>query len=117
MATWTDSDTISATIASTSKSSAGQFTIPANQRWTIYGVWGTSVGGTFQMEPSTIPSGKFTWQQNSTDQSQIGNTKPYATKIVLQGPVDIPCYFTNQASTSTANSTIQIMYEVTTGGQ
>ena len=117
MAKWTDSQSTSSTIASASRTSNGEIEIPSNQRWRIYGVWASSVGGKFSIEPSTLPSGKFEWIQNSTTQTSLENTPPYATNISLNGPCTIGTYFTNDAATSTPFSRIQLMYEVTTGGQ
>jgi len=117
MAKWTDSQSVSGTVASTSSSELGVISIPANQRWRIYGIYGTSAGGTFTISPSTLASGKFEYFQNSTDQSALANNNVYTTSISLAGPCDISCSIQNLAATSTTNSRIQLMYEVTTGGQ
>ena len=79
MARWTDSQSTSSTIGSTSKTSNGTISIPSNQNWRIYGVWASSVGGKFSIEPSTLSAGKFERIQNTTTQSSIENTKFYQT--------------------------------------
>lgn len=117
MAKWTDSQSVSGTVASTSETSLGTISIPSNQRWRIYGLFGTSVGGTYRIAPSTLASGKFEYFQNSNDQAGLGANNIYTTSISLNGPCDIECFMTNAAATSTTNSRVQMMYEVTTGGQ
>jgi len=98
MARWTDSQSTSSTIASTSKTSNGTISIPSNQNWRIYGVWASSVGGKFSIEPSTLSAGKFEWIQNSTTQTSIETTNFYQTSISLNGPCDIETFFTNDAA-------------------
>jgi len=116
MARWTDSQSTSSTIASVSRTSNGTISIPSNQNWRIYGIWASSVGGKFSIEPSTLSSGKFEWIQNSTTKTSIEANTPYQVSISLNGPCDIETFFTNDAATSTTLSRIQLMYEVTTGG-
>ena len=98
MARWTDSQSTSGTVASASKISHGTISIPSNQVWRIYGVWASSVGGKFSIEPSTLSAGKFEWIQNSTTQTSIETTNFYQTSISLNGPCDIETFFTNDAA-------------------
>ena len=117
MAKWTDTQALTGTISSTSETSLGSIDIPSNQTWKIYGVYGTSAGGSYRIAPSTLASGKFEYYQNSTNQAELANNNMYSTDIILRGPCSIECFITNQSATSTANSRVQLMYQVTTGAQ
>ncbi len=99
---FTDSQTLSATIASTSESSLGSINIPQGSSYRITSLFGAGVGGTYRIAVDTIPSMQGVRLQNSTDPTQIGAAVAYSENILINGPAELTAFMTNNAATSTA---------------
>ena len=47
---FTDSQTWSATVASTGETTLGNITVPANEQWNIYSIWSQGTGGEYRLD-------------------------------------------------------------------
>jgi len=98
---YTDSQVLSATVATTAESSLGSFSIPAGRSYTITNLWTGGVGGTFRIAVDTYPSMQGKYVQNSTAPTSIEGTNKHPVNIALSGPAELTGYVTQAAATST----------------
>jgi len=99
---FTDSQSFSATINSTSETSMGQINVPSGRTYTITSLWGAGAGGgIYKISIDTYPSMQGVRVQNSTDPTQIASTIAYAENIAISGPAEISATMTNLSSSST----------------
>ena len=99
---YTDSQILNATVASTSETSLGSFSIPAGRSYTITNLWAGGVGGTFRIAVDTYPSMQGKYMQNSTSPTEMGATNTHPVNIALSGPAELTGYISNAAATSTS---------------
>ena len=99
---FTDAQTVSATVASTSETSLGEIQVPSGRSFRITDVWCGGNGGTYRIAVDTLPSMQGTRVQNSSDPTNIGATQSYDSNILCNGPSTISVFITNASSSSTA---------------
>lgn len=99
---YTDNQVLEATVASTSETSLGEFTIPSGRQYTITSLWGGGAGGKFRISVDTYPSMQGSYVQNSSDPTNIGATNAYETNISIAGPATLTGYVSNASASSTA---------------
>ena len=107
---FTDSQTWSATVASTGETTLGNISVPAGELWVIYSVWCGGYGGFYRLDITGTNAiadfvGKFI--QNDVNRIDADNdlremyASPFATDIVVRGPATLTMYVTNSGSSST----------------
>ena len=114
---YTDSQILSATVASTSETSLSKINVPMGRTYKITGLWcGTnnSGGGLFRISSDIYPQANFTYVQNSTSDIALNgiltsNSSVYPVNIVINGPAEIEGFVTNLDATS-GRSAIMIQY-------
>ena len=109
---FTDSQVVSATVASTSETSLGTINVPAGRTYTITNLFGGhSSGGQYRIAIDTYVSMQGQYMQNQAD----GNTSMatgatlYNTSIQAIGPCSIEGFVTN-ADATTGTASIMINY-------
>jgi len=109
---FTDSQVISATVASVSETSLGTINVPAGRTYTITSLFGGhSQGGTFRINIDTYVSMQGVYMQNQVSgiSSSDDGANQYRTNIAAIGPCTLTGYVTNAAATSGVGS-IMINY-------
>ena len=97
---FTDSQVLSATVASTASTSLGVLAVPSGRSFRIGRMWCGAGGGTFTAKLNTLPSMQGVRVQNSTDPTQIGQTDPYTEDILAIGPCELEVTVENVSSAS-----------------
>jgi len=110
---FTDSQTIQATVASTSETEVGSVQVAAGRQFTITGLYGGhSSGGTYRIKVNTYPTLQGVYLQNNLSgisMAAAANGNIYRTNLVLLGPCTITGYVTN-ATNSSAKAGIMFNY-------
>ena len=98
---FTDAQTLSATVASTSETSLGEIQIPAGRTYRITDLWCGGTGGTYRIAVDTLPSMQGVRTQNSADPTTISATESYDSNIVCSGPSTLSVFISNSSTSST----------------
>jgi len=101
MSQFSDSQVLSATVASTSETSLGSINIPAGRSYQITNLWCGGVGGTYRIAVDTLPSMQGVRVQNSDNPTIVGSTISNNESILVSGPSELTAYISNTAATST----------------
>ena len=109
---FTDSQVISATVASASETEVGSVSVPAGRVYTLTNLFGGhSSGGQFRIAIDTYVSMQGQYMQNQADGTTSSATGAilYNTSVRAIGPCTITGYVTN-ANASTGTASIMINY-------
>lgn len=109
---YTDSQTISAVVASVSETEVGQISVPAGRVYTLTNFFGGhSSGGQFRIAIDTYVSMQGQYLQNQADgnTSMATGANLYNTSVRAIGPCTITGYVTN-ADATTGTASIMINY-------
>jgi|6_EtaG_2_1085325.scaffolds.fasta_scaffold09161_6 hypothetical protein len=107
---FTDSQTWSATIATTGETTLGNIAVPAGELWIIYSIFCSGYGGEYRLDVTGTNAiadlvGKFlqndVLKAGRDDELADIYTRPYEADIVVRGAATLTMYVTNAASTST----------------
>jgi len=108
--TFTDSQTWSATVASTGETTLGNISVPAGETWVISSIWCQGTGGIYRLDVTGTNAmadvvGKYI--QNSDGDTTLNST-PHSVDILVKGAATLTIYVTNNDSASTScNAMIQ----------
>ena len=109
---FTDSQVMSATIASSAKSEVSSISVPAGRVYSLTGIYGGHTsGGNFSVTIDTYVSLQGEYLQNALTgiAGSENGARPYPINIEAIGPCTITGYVTN-ANASTGTASIMIQY-------